>query len=296
VEASNAANDGLLATPAASTRDRPWDGVTVSRYEWTSAGSVSSGVLHDDVIGMRLSGIVRLTQVRDGKTHSATIGPGNIGIHPQGMPSAWSWDGPGSIILMRVPPSLLTLAAETALRGAAPHTVLVNCFGTRDPFVERIAALFLDELERPPHPAQAYVSQALSNALALHLVCRFNHQDAPREHAPRGLSPRSLQRVKDFMAANLHEEIDLQMLANVANVSRFHFARLFRQSTGTSAIAYLESARMRRAQELIRQGRLPLAQIAWLVGYADQSYFTRRFRRVTGVTPTDYARASALVK
>jgi len=83
------------------------------------------------------------------------------------------------------------------------------------------------------------------------------------------------------------------MLASVANVSRFHFARLFRRSTGSSAIAYLEQVRMRRAQELIRHGRLPLAQVAALVGYADQSYFTRRFRLAVGVTPARYARACA---
>jgi len=250
-------------------------------------------VLDQDVIGMRISGVVRLTQVRDGKTHSAMIGPGNIGIHPRGMPSEWAWDGPGAIMLMRVPPALLQQAAETALRGALPRTELVNCFSARDPFVERIVALFLAEIERAPHPAQAYVSQALSSALALHLVHRFNCQLAPPAPAPRGLNPRSLQRVMEFIDAHLHEEIDLQMLAGVANVSRFHFARLFRASTGCSAIAYLERVRMRRAQELIRHGRLPLAQVAALVGYADQSYFTRRFRLALGVTPARYARLCA---
>ena len=220
-------------------------------------------------------------------------GLGNIGIHPRGMPSEWAWDGPGAIMLMRVPPALLQQAAETALRGALPRTELANCFSARDPFVERIVALFLAEIERAPHPAQAYVSQVLSSALALHLVHRFNCQLAPLAPAPRGLNPRSLQRVKDFIEAHLGEEIDLQMLANVANVSRFHFARLFRRSTGASAIAWLEQARMRRAQELIRQGRLPLAQVAALVGYADQSYFTRRFRLAVGVTPARYARLCA---
>lgn len=166
----------------------------------------------------------------------------------------------------------------------------MNCFSARDPFVERIVALFLAEIDGPPHPAQAYVSQALSGALALHLVHRFNCQQAAPEPAPRGLNARSLQRVRDFIDAHLHEEIDLQMLASVANVSRFHFARLFRRSTGCSAIAYLEQMRMRRARELLRQGRLPLAQVAALVGYADQSYFTRRFRLAVGVTPARYAR------
>ncbi|WP_137174064.1 helix-turn-helix domain-containing protein [Massilia sp. HP4] len=283
----------LLAAPVASSQDRPWGGVGIDVYEWKAAGRVGSGVLEQDVIGMRISGTVRLTQVRGGQTHSAMIGPGNIGIHPRGMPSEWAWDGPGAIMLMRVPPALLQQAAETSLRGALPTTALVNCFSARDPFVERIVALFLAEIEGPPHPAQAYVSQALSSALALHLVHRFNCQLAPRERAPRGLNPRSLQRVKEFIDAHLHEEIDLQMLAGVANVSRFHFARLFRHSTGCSAMAYLERMRMARAQALIRHGRLPLSQVAALVGYADQSYFTRRFRLAVGVTPARYARLCA---
>jgi AraC family transcriptional regulator len=159
--------------------------------------------------------------------------------------------------------------------------------------VERIAAQFLDELRSPPHPAQKYISQSLSHALAVHLVHRFNCQHARRELMPRGLNARSLVRVREFIEVHLHEHIDLQMLAEVANVSRFHFARLFKKSTGVSAMAYLEQRRMLRAQELIRLGRLPLAQIAMLVGYEDQSYFTRRFRLVVGVTPAAYARSTA---
>lgn len=282
-----------LSRPASSSLGRPWGGVTIDRYEWKAPGSVRSGVLNEDVIGMRTSGVVRLTQVRDSKTHSALIGPGNIGIHPKGMPSEWAWDGPGTIVLMRVPPPLLHEAAEVSLRGALPATELVNCFGTRDEFIERIVALLLGELDRPACPEQALISQALSNALALHLVHRFNAQVAQALPQPRGLHPRSLARVKEFIDAHLHEHIDLQMLASVANVSRFHFARLFRQTTGSSAMVYLERARMARAQALLRQGRFSPAQVASLVGYDDQSYFTRRFRLVVGDTPARYARCWA---
>lgn len=284
------ADSAMLAAPNATSVDRPWGAIAVNRYDWAAAGSAASGVLDDDVIGMRIAGVTRLTQVRDGTTHTATIGPGNLGIHPKGMPSRWAWDAPGSIVLMRVPPLLLQQAAETSIRGALPRTELVNCFGTRDGFVEQIVAQLVGELDRPAHPVQAYISQALSSALALHLVHRFNCQVAQRERLPRSLNPRSLQRVEDFIGANLHAEIDLQILANIANVSRFHFARLFKQTTGLGAIAWLERARMRRAQELLRAGRLPLVQVAAAVGYADQSYFTRRFRLATGVTPAAYAR------
>lgn len=108
---------------------------------------------------------------------------------------------------------------------------------------------------------------------------------------PRRLPPRSLLRINAFIDTHLHEEINLATLAALANVSRFHFARLFRATVGVSAMAYVEQCRMERAQALIREGELQLAQVASLVGYDDPSYFTRRFRHRCGQTPSAWARS-----
>ncbi|MGO4377667.1 helix-turn-helix transcriptional regulator [Pseudoduganella sp. RAF53_2] len=108
---------------------------------------------------------------------------------------------------------------------------------------------------------------------------------------PHRLAPRALLRIKEFIDAHLHEEIDLSTLAGLANVSRFHFARLFRATVGVSAMTYVEQCRMERAQALILAGELQLAQVASLVGYDDPSYFTRRFRHRCGQTPSAWARA-----
>lgn len=283
----------LTPAPTVTSCGRPWDGAVVNWHDWLSGGSVTSPELDHDVIAMRTSGTVRLTQVRDGRTHAATVGVGNVTIHPKGMESSWAWDKPGAIMIMRMPPSLLRQASEALLRSPPPSTELQNCFGRRDPFVERIAMQFLDELHAPGHPAQAYISQALSHALAAHLVHRFNAQGATPHKLPAGLAPRVMERLKEYAEAHLHEEIDLQTLATLANVSRFHFARMFKRTAGMGAMAWLERARMRRACALIEAGGLPLAHIASLVGYTDQSYFTRRFRLVVGATPAAYAREAA---
>jgi AraC family transcriptional regulator len=280
----------LTPAPTATSFDRPWLGAVVNWHDWASGGRVTSPELDHDVIAMRTSGTVRLTQTRDGRTHTETVGFGNVTIHPKGMESSWAWDKPGAIMIMRMPPALLQQASDTLTHAPSPSTELRNCFSRRDPFVERIVMQFLDELRAPAHPAQAYISQALSHALAAHLVHRFNAHGAAPQRLPAGLNPRVLQRIKDYIEAHLHEPIDLERLATLANVSRFHFARMFRQSAGLTAMAWLERARMRRACELIRAGGLPLAHIASLVGYEDQSYFTRRFRLVVGLTPAAYAR------
>lgn len=281
----------LNAVPSATSRGRPWEGVTVDRHTWPSGGQASSPPLEHDVIAMRISGNVRLTQTCGGRTHSSTASPGNITLDPRGMESRWSWDQPGEVAIVRVPTGLLADAAQATLRTPLAQTELENCYGRRDPFVQRVIALLLDELALPAHPGQTFITQALSSALACHMLHRYNAHDGRAAPLPSALHARAVLRVREFIEQNLHEPVSLDTLAAVANVSRFHFARVFRESTGVSAMVYLEQVRIARAQALIRTGRLPLAQIASQVGFVDQSYFTKRFRLATGMTPAAYARA-----
>ena len=281
----------LTHAPTASSVNRPcWGGVTINWHDWQSGGQVTSPELDHDVIAMRTSGVVRLTQSRDGKTHTATVTSGNITIHPRGMESSWTWDKPGAILITRIPPRMLADAAEACLTSPSPRPELRNCFGGRDHFVERIGLLLLEELQAPSHPAQEYITQSLSHALACHLVQRFNVEQRETQRLPAGLHPAALHRVQEYIQAHLHETIDLDTLAGLANVSRFHFARMFRASAGMTAMAYLERSRMLRAQDLIRRGTWPLSRVAALVGFEDQSYFTRRFRLCCGLTPLAFAR------
>ena len=116
--------------------------------------------------------------------------------------------------------------------------------------------------------------------------------DFPRiEHrAPRGLSRRALTRACSYIAENLGERFTLDDLARQAGVSRFHFARLFRVSIGDSPMAYLLKSRIERAKQMLLQDDRPVCEIAAALGFCDQSHLTRTFRRMTGLTPREFAR------
>ncbi|OON62734.1 hypothetical protein B0920_04675 [Massilia sp. KIM] len=221
------------------------------------------------------------------------VGAGSVGWHPRGTVSSWTWESRCALALVCIDPALLRHLAIA--NGCADwlERETQACPARRDPFAERLVALFVDELRKPPHPFQCQISQALTQALGLHLVQRFHARPALLGPAPHGLSPQTLERVLDYIETHLHEHIALQSLAQVAHVSRFHFARLFKESTGCSPMAYLERRRIARAQLLMRQGEASLGKIAAMVGYADQSYFTRRFRLNVGMTPAVFARRHA---
>jgi AraC-like DNA-binding protein len=103
-----------------------------------------------------------------------------------------------------------------------------------------------------------------------------------------GLPPRALRRVREFIETHLEENISIQTLATIAGLSKYHFARAFKQSEGTTPHGYLVQCRVRRAQDLLAATDLPLSEIALASGFADQSHCARRFREHVGVTPSSY--------
>jgi AraC-like DNA-binding protein len=117
------------------------------------------------------------------------------------------------------------------------------------------------------------------------------HSSAPPDYSVGGLAPRALQRVREYVEEHLSENIELETLADIAGLSKWHFARAFKQSVGTPPHFYLVQRRLERAQQLLAETDLPLAQIALKIGFSDQSHFSRRFRTLLGLTPRSFRRS-----
>jgi AraC-like DNA-binding protein len=100
-----------------------------------------------------------------------------------------------------------------------------------------------------------------------------------------GLTPCALRRVREYIEEHLVENIELETLAEIAGLSKWHFARAFKQSVGTPPHCYLIQRRLERAKGLLAETDLSLAHIALKSGFSDQSHFSRRFRVFIGVTP-----------
>jgi AraC-like DNA-binding protein len=114
-----------------------------------------------------------------------------------------------------------------------------------------------------------------------------NKPDAPA-FITGGLTPRALQRVCGYIEAHLTEHIELEVLADITGFSRCYFARAFKQSVGMPPHYYLMQRRLERAQKLLAESNMSLAQIALESGFGDQSHFSRRFRLFLGVTPSAF--------
>ena len=275
--------------PLQTTRGRGWPGVTVDLHASAPHYLVSAAARDHHLVCYCPSGRGRLIQRRAGIVHDSVISAGMSIIVPAGCESSWEGQAARSARL-RVPTDLVSRAAREIGARARADVDIINVFCVGDRTIEGFGRLLLAEMDNPVHPTQPLIVEAISCALAAHLAGRYSASDLTTPGFQRGLSPQTLTRIVDHIEDHLDQPITLTELAAAAGVSRFHFSRLFRQSTGFSPIAYVERLRLARAQDLLKLGKLPIVEVALAVGFCDQSAFTRRFHRHLGTTPAAFAR------
>ena len=105
-----------------------------------------------------------------------------------------------------------------------------------------------------------------------------------------GLPEWQQKRVVEFIEEHLAEQISLAALAELADLSLYHFARAFTQSFGAPPHRYHMARRMNRAKSLLQRPALSVTEIGARIGFRETSSFTRAFRKFTGLTPTEYRR------
>lgn len=192
-------------------------------------------------------------------------------ILPAGARGICRFEAPLRLVMVTIPtPLLAEVGASAEFRpkvGALDPLVIELALKLR-----RIASagkLYRDTMER------ALVAQVAE-------VARPQHLAGPVTDDPR------LRRAVDLIHDRLADDLSLDELAGEAGMSPFHFARAFKAALGLSPLQYVIRTRIESAMVLLRTTRLPVAEIAWRVGYGDVSRFGQHFRRQTGTTPAAF--------
>ena len=97
-----------------------------------------------------------------------------------------------------------------------------------------------------------------------------------------------LRRARDLADLEFAEQLDLDRLAAVAGLSKFHFLRLFRATYGVTPREYLSQRRIERAQDLLRATNLTVTEVCHAVGFSSLGSFSSRFRAVVGESPSEF--------
>jgi AraC family transcriptional regulator len=210
--------------------------------------------------------------------------PGDVAVIPPQVTHKVSSSQESEFIALCLDPKFVL---NVAMESVHPDALeIIPHFSKPDPLIYQIGLALKSALQSNKSASRLY-AESMATALSAHLL---QHYSAPK-HTLReyegGLPKYKLQRVIEFIIDNLADNLMLGMMAQEVGMSQYHFARLFKQSTGLSPYQYVIHCRIERAKMLILQSKLKISEVASQVGFADQSQFTRHFKRLLGVTPKE---------
>jgi AraC family transcriptional regulator len=221
-----------------------------------------------------------------GRKKLERLGRGDVVIMPAGVPHTDVWDKPGEFTLLILEPRRLAEAAFSP--GDSAPIELIPQFAMRDPLIAGIGAALKAEM-LAEGPGTTLYAEHLTGALGAHLIRKYS-SSKPLAAGPRGLSKQQLQRALEFIHDNLGTELSVAQIAAAAYLSQYHFARLFKLAVGVAPHQYIIEQRIQRSRLLLASRELSVEEISFRVGFASQSHFTAQFRKLTGMSPSEYRR------
>nr|WP_245419863.1 AraC family transcriptional regulator [Phyllobacterium salinisoli] len=248
--------------------------------------------LHDvvqpmsDHVIMAYNGVVQRMERRSGRTVSpGTFRRGAVVIIPAGSSSRWDIPKPVDVVQLYLPPAMLKRVAEEA--ETATKADLLDRTAHHDPVMSQLLLGAVGSL-KGNGPLDTLFRQQLTELLATRLL--MTHVGSPNTAQPvvGGLSPMVLRRAIERLRSNSDADVSLAALASDAGLSRFHFCRSFKESTGLSPHAWLRQYRLDQAMDMLRDPEMPVVSVAAALGYSSQTAFAAAFRQLTGETPTEW--------
>lgn len=250
--------------------------------------------LHDVVepmthhVIMAYNGMVQRMERRSGRSSvTGTFRPGVVIIIPEGSSSRWDIPKPVDVVQLYLPhTSLMRVADEAEI--AAPINLLERT-ALPDPITSRLLLSAADCVVGN-EALDTLFRQQLIDLLATRLLAAHTGAPASIEPIKGGLAPKTLLRALERLRSDCDADVSLAALATEAGLSRFHFCRAFKESTGLSPHAWLRQHRLDQAKNMLRGTDASVMSIATALGYTSQTAFAAGFRKLTGETPSDWRR------
>lgn len=225
------------------------------------------------------------------RDHSAELPPGSVSLIPEGLrePVRVTRPLPGLASIFEINPAFFSRAVGRIAKGG--RVELIRQMKLDDPQIRRLMETLRADVAAGS-PAGTLFGESIAVALSAHVAQQYSTLTTKLEQYRGGLSRLRLNRVLEFIDSNLSDNLELGVLAEVAGVNLYHFARAFKQSTGETPHQYVLRMRIEQAKELLRRPEASVVEASARTGFVDQSHFSKVFRRIVGIAPSEY-RANA---
>lgn len=259
-------------------------GIMIERHAF-SVLDVSQHFHPTHCLHLQTAGVSRVRWRADGKSGTETMRASSLMLHGQGTWDSMAFAGESSRIVVSLDPASITKMMRG--EGERPPFQLPSRWHFQDRQLERLLRNLEVEVGSGFHTGRIY-GELLGLSLSEYLMQHYSDTRLLQPSCKGGLPKRRLDRVLEYIAANLSQSLSLTEIAAIAGMSAYHFARLFKTSTGLSPHQYVLAQRIERAKHLLLGGQSSVIDVALESGFNDQSYFSKMFRKATGVPPMRY--------
>lgn len=222
-------------------------------------------------------------QTASGKRKQTYVRQGNVSIIPADLPHETIIENKLEMIVINFERSQIEKIADE-LTGKSVE--IIEKWAAQDILIRQLGLELRQEfIQGSPRTLYA---ESVVNILSTHLIRHYSTNNIEIKNCESKISAHQLKQVIDYIDENLENNLTLAELAAVAQMSQYRFARGFKKATGFSPHKYLILQRIERAQNLLNQNKLSIAEISYQLGFTSQSHFTTTFRKMTGITPKYY--------
>ena len=187
-----------------------------------------------------------------------------------------------------IPREVLKRHAHNA--SSRPSTLFACAPDTVDPVIGALATAVAEVMQVTTYDPASHLDD-LFNAILAHVVASYSCKTDTPSRGQATLARWQQNHAKELLAACVTKPMKMADVAAECRLSRGHFTRAFKHSTGQTPHAWLTAYRISQSKSLLDRSDLCLAEIALMCGFSDQSHFTRVFHRIVGVSPGRWRRA-----
>ncbi len=265
------------------------EGLAAARWVRNETAETSYVLPNHHTLSLYASGGEQIRRCqRDGVLQS--FGTGSLCLMPEAVTSDWLIAGPVELFHLYIPRPVFDRVVVAALDRDPVHVSLPERTYFADiPLEQMIRLTFLTK--NWDDPADSLALSYAAHMLLAHLIGHYSTVGEGGLVAKGGLPPRLLHRIEAYVEAYLDTPLRISELADIAGLSEFHFARMFKTAKGEPPHSFVQRQRMDRAKRLMSETDMELSEIALACGFATQSHFSACFRKRTGLTPSAYRSA-----
>ena len=251
--------------------------------------------LQEHMIGIpiqaRGKGVARVGTLKASYDHAQPIT--GLTLIPVGVDCEWQLTGENHSVFLFISQSIVTSIAVSTLDIDAAQIELIPFLFLTDPLVFQLGTT-ISQCMSSKDPLDLLYIESLSQTLAMHLLRRYSCIPHSKFTLKGKWSGRNLKKVMDYIASQPLENLKIRYLAQLVDLSPFHFERLFKTTFGKTVHQFVLEHQLKKSLNLLLKSDLTMAQIAAEIGFADQAHFDRRFKAAYGIAPSELRKDSKL--